>query len=426
MQFSTFSRISQRNEAAVTELIRQGSVEGAVSGDLGSPPSSPAQPRTRGSGPRRPAVVLLVLILVAASVAVGVVASEGTSQATPVKVISLVSAPYTPKAPPGATDDYHCTLANPHVARNAYIVSSRFIAGSPEDHHADLALVPPSVAPTALAVDAATGGKGWTCFGSPALPGGSLTQFLSTPLLSVWAPGHGTDALPKGTAIALPAGSLVIEQVHYNLLVGDKPVSNSLVLDTVPSSTPLLPLALDMALAPPDLPCPIGVTGPLCVRAASEADQAQRFGPTAAQIVDGIESMCGHDPSNPPVGDTATCIMTIDHSGYIVRAQAHMHLLGRTFTLVLDPATPRARTVLSVPDYDFHYQKAYNLSTPIPVTAGEQLQVNCTYDPTLAQELPALRRTPAHFVTWGDGSSDEMCIGLAWISPKVPDSHSSL
>ena len=61
-------------------------------------------------------------------------------------------------------------------------------------------------------------------------------------------------------------------QVHYNLLVGDKPVKNSLVLHTVPASTPLLPLNLDLMPAPPDIPCPAGVTGPLCSRTASLAN----------------------------------------------------------------------------------------------------------------------------------------------------------
>jgi len=215
-------------------------------------------------------------------------------------------------------------------------------------------------------------------------------------------------------------------QVHYNLLVGDNPVKNSLVLDTVPTSTTLLPLHLDLALAPPDLPCPAGVTGALCNRAASVADQARRFGPEAAEIVDGIELGCGHDPTNPPVGDTASCSWPIGKSGEIVRVQAHMHLLGRSFTMVLNPGTPQARTVLSVTNYNFDYQKAYNLKTPIPVSAGEKLQVNCTYDPHLAQELPILRKAPSHFVTWGDGSSDEMCIGLAWTSASLPNAHNSL
>jgi Copper type II ascorbate-dependent monooxygenase, C-terminal domain len=413
----------------MTELIEQTAVGAAGDGS-----SSAGGPNSPGGSTRRPRllqwpralVLLLAVALVAVLVSVGVLVSDNASGAPAVKTISLVSGSHQPKAPPGATDDYHCTLMNPHVTQDSYIISSQFVPGSPEDHHADLALVPPSLASKALAVNAQTGGKGWTCFGSPALPGGSLTQFLSTPLLSVWAPGHGADTLPKGTGIALPVGSLVIMQVHYNLLVGDNAVRDSLVLHTVPITTPLLPLHLDMALATPDLPCPAGVTGPLCVRAASLADQANRFGPVAAQIVDGIEAACGHDPSNPPVGDTASCITTVDTTGYIVRAQAHMHLLGRRFTLILNPGTSRAKTVLSVPNYDFHYQKAYNLNTPVPVKAGEKLQVNCTYDPTLAQELPALRSAPPHFVTWGDGSSDEMCIGLAWISKQLPDSHASV
>jgi len=33
-------------------------------------------------------------------------------------------------------------------------------------------------------------------------------------------------------------------------------------------------------------------------------------------------------------------------------------------------------------------------------------------DPTLRQELPQLRKLPARYVVWGDGSSDEMCLGL--------------
>jgi hypothetical protein len=102
-----------------------------------------------------------------------------------------------------------------------------------------------------------------------------------------------------------------------------------------------------------------------------------------------------------------------------------MHLLGVAFNMVLNPGTSEAKTVLDVPDYNFHYQRSYNLSTPIHVTAGEPVKVTCTYDPTLAQELPILRKAPPHFVTWGDGSTDEMCIGLAWISATLPDSHAS-
>ncbi len=342
----------------------------------------------------------------------------------PVTDITLDQAvPYTPKAPAGATDDYHCTLLNPHVTTNSYIISSEFFPGSPEDHHAILFLVPPSLAAEAEAAN--VDGQGWSCFGETPIPNTGLDQISNTPWLSAWAPGHGEDDLPKGTGIYLPAGSLVVVQVHYNLLVGDRSVKNSTVLHTVPASTPLQPLKLSLMPAPPDVPCPAGVGGPLCVRSASLANLGQRFGQSAVGFVDALEGICGRNPYNPPASDSTSCNWPVGQSGYIVRAQAHMHLLGATFTMVVDPGTPQAKTVLDVSDYNFHYQRAYNI-TPVKVSAGDTVRVTCTFDPALGQELPALRKVPPHFVTWGDGSSDEMCLGLMWISTSLPNSKSSV
>ncbi len=187
---------------------------------------------------------------------------------------------------------------NPHVKQNSYIISSQFFPGSGEDHHAILFLVPPDLAAKAEADNVS--GQGWSCFGETPIPNTGLDQISNTPWLSAWAPGHGVDNLPKGTGISLPAGSLVVMQVHYNLLVGDKPVKNSLVLHTVPASTPLLPLKLDLLPAPPDVPCPSGVTGPLCSRTASLTNLGQRFGQSAVGFVNTIESVCGRNPADPP------------------------------------------------------------------------------------------------------------------------------
>jgi hypothetical protein len=363
------------------------------------------------------------LALALAAITVGTWgAMSATASAHPITTITLKQlTAYTPKAPPGATDDYHCTLLNPHVKKTSYIISSQFFPGSPEDHHAILFLVPPDLAQAAEAAN--VGNKGWSCFGETPIPNTGLAQISNTPWLSAWAPGHGADDLPKGTGVLLPAGSLVVMQVHYNLLVGDSPVKNSLVLDTVPASTPLLPLKLDLMPAPPDVPCPTGVTGPLCNRTASLANLGQRFGQGAVDFVNTLEAICGRNPANPPVGDSTSCDWPVYRSGYIVRVGAHMHLLGRTFKMVLNPGTPQAKTILDVPNYNFHYQRAYNLSTPVPVSPGDTVQVTCSYDPSLGQQLPLLRRAPPHFVTWGDGSTDEMCLGLMWTSASLPNSH---
>ena len=379
--------------------------------------------------PRAVIIAISLVLMVGALAAVALTTAGPTgaspSSQTPITTISMATPRYTPKAPVGGTDDYHCTLVNPHITRNSYVISSQFTPGSREVHHAVFSLVPPSMNAQAMAANAATDGKGWTCFGAPALPGGSLAAFFSTPFLAGWAPGHGEDVLPKGTGIPFPTGTLVIEQVHYNLLVGDKPVKNELVLHTVPASTPILPMQSQYMVAPPNIPCPAGVTGPLCNYQASLNYLSQRFGPMGLLSAKGVDALCGENPNDPPVGDTATCTSRIESTGYIDRIAPHMHLLGVGFTMVLNPGTPQAKTILNVPNYDFNYQKAYNI-TPVPVSSGEPVQITCTYNPELAEELPILRKAPPHFVTFGDGSSDEMCVGITWQTKSPPNLHDSL
>ena len=168
----------------------------------------------------------------------------------------------------------------------------------------------------------------------------------------------------------MPAGSLVIVQEHYNLLVGDKPVRSKLTLNTVPATTPLRPLRLDLAAAPPDVPVPAGVTGPMCSRAAELASVGQRFGTGQEALVDGLEAICGRNPTDPPVGDTTTCTWPISRPGNIVELAPHMHLLGVGMKFVLNPGTPTQRTLLNVTDYDFHYQRGYDLAKPVAGGSG--------------------------------------------------------
>ncbi len=326
---------------------------------------------------------------------------------------------YTPQAINGGTDDYHCTLVDPHATQNSFIVSSQFFPGTgksvAEVHHAILFLVPPNLVREAKTAN--DGGKGWTCFGEPPVVGTGLAQFLSMPWLSAWAPGHGKDVMPATTGTPLPKGSLIIMQVHYNLLAGTLPVAPRAQLDTVPASTHLRPTSIQPLAAVPNVPCPTGVTGPLCDRTAELANLSQRFGSYMTTFDAGIEKICGNDPANPPTGTTTTCTWRVRKAGYIVRAAPHMHLLGTAQSITLNAGTPQAKTVMDVPHYNFDYQKAYNISPWIKVAPGDTLKVSCTYNPALAQELPQLRKLAPHFVTWGDGTSDEMCLGLVWQVP---------
>ena len=330
---------------------------------------------------------------------------------------------YTPRAINGGTDDYHCTLVNPHVSQNSFIVSSQFFPGTgkpaAEVHHAILFLVPPALVKAAEKAD--NGGKGWTCFGEPPVLGTGLKQFLSMPWLSAWAPGHGKDVLPATTGTPLPKGSLVIMQVHYNLLAGDLPVSPHVQLDTVPASANLRPTSIQPLVAIPNIPCPAGVTGPLCDRTAELANLSKRFGPYITPVRRGRRADLWGESGQP--ADRRHDVVHLEGSVKPATSSGplpHMHLLGKSLKITLNPGTPQAKTVLDVPNYDFNNQAAHDNTPWLKVAPGDQLQVSCTYNPKLAQELPALRKRPPHFVTWGDGTSDEMCLGLAVEVPLDP------
>ena len=290
---------------------------------------------------RHIAILAAGVVLVATTCLVAASATEASPRPTTrVSSIWLKSPTYKPKAPPGATDDYHCTVLDPHVSHSSYILSSQFFPGSTEDHHTALFLLPRSLVAQAKRDEVFK--NGWTCFGEGTLPNSPLTDFAQTTLLSNWSPGSGAVNFPKGSGFVIPGGSMVIMQVHYNLLVGDEAVKNALVLHTVPLSTPLVPLHVQTMEAPPDIPCPAGVTGPLCDRAASVANQGQRFGSNAVLTVEGIEALCGRNTSDPPAGDATSCTSRMSTAGFLVRVAPHMHLLGVGFNMVLDPGTPQA------------------------------------------------------------------------------------
>jgi copper type II ascorbate-dependent monooxygenase-like protein len=343
-----------------------------------------------------------------------------TWKVTPI-TISMANA-YTPNPPSGATDDYHCSLVNPNVTQDSYIISSDFLPGdqdSTEVHHAILFLIPPSWA--AAAEQANDNGAGWTCFGETILthqqlqlPGSTASTNQPT-WLTAWAPGHNVNVFPKGTGVFFPKGSLVVLQIHYNTLAGDAAIKSTLTVNTVSAKDPLKPLSLDLYPAPPDVPCLASwhpATTPLCSRANSLKYLAARFGQQAVDFVNGLEIICGRNPNDPPASDTTQCTWTVHQRAKIVELGAHMHLTGEAFKLTLDPGTSRQKVLLNVKNFNFDYQRGYAVKPWVQINPGDKIQVSCTYNPIVHDFNPQLRQAPRRFVTWGDGSSDEMCLGL--------------
>ena len=62
--------------------------------------------------------------------------------------------------------------------------------------------------------------------------------------------------------------------------------------------------------------------------------------------------------------------------------------------------------------WDFDNQRATPLPKPVRVARGDVLRVTCTHDAGLRKLIPELEDEQPRYVTWGEGTSDEMCLGI--------------
>jgi len=332
---------------------------------------------------------------------------------------------YLPHASGGGIDDYHCFLLDPKLARSAYVTGALI---QPQRtgivHHVILYEVTGGQAAAARQLNAASGGKGWTCFGGPNLPAdvsgpGAVDRLGQPPWIAAWVPGHTTNALPSGTGVLLHKGALVVMQVHYNLIEAAGPDRSRAELRLRPGSAHLVPLQTHLVAAPVELPCPAGLTGPLCHRQRALQDEIAKYGPDAAFVPYALLRLCGKTLADysHPVGAgtsiTTSCDRAFSGRQTIYGVAGHMHLRGRDIRVVLDPGTVKQQMLLHIPAWDFHWQDVYYLRTPIHVTAADSVRVTCTYDNSKAgQPVIGSTQLAPRYVLWGEGTTDEMCLAM--------------
>jgi len=223
--------------------------------------------------------------------------------------------------------------------------------------------------------------------------------------------------MPAGFGRELPTGSRIVMQVHYNLLNvtpgQDLTDRSAMRLRLAPTSGPAIkPLRTVLLAAPIELPCLPGQTGTLCDRDNAIVDVMRRFGNDSGQVISGLQLLCGRPGAALVAGPTQSCIRTVNEPGVIRAIAGHMHLLGRSVKVELNPGSPGARVLLDNRAYNFDDQNAVWLAKPATVKVGDRLKVTCTHDAALRSQLPALRKLKPRYVVWGEGTSDEMCLGV--------------
>jgi hypothetical protein len=335
-------------------------------------------------------------------------------------------ATYTPSAPKGVTDDYRCFLLDPKQSGDTSVTSARIEPGQPKIvHHVILFRVPPSQAEAAKQLDEAAPGPGWSCFGGTGLPvvGDSAASFVDSlndaNWIAAWAPGWGGRRLPEGTGVPLPAGSQIVMQVHYNLLNGRTPERSRAVLTVAPASASLTPLRTMLLPGPVELACAKGEQGTLCDRGEALFELSRKYGSNAAFVPAGLLILCRGTAANPKPSAVSTCDRRITTPTKIYIAAGHMHLLGAAVRLELNPGTPNARVLLDIPRWNFHWQNAYTLAKPVEAKPGDVVRVTCRHDVSkrvhAAHTGAAIPQTP-RYILWGEGTTDEMCLGILQVT----------
>ena len=99
----------------------------------------------------------------------------------------------------------------------------------------------------------------------------------------------------------------------------------------------------------------------------------------------------------------------------------HAHYRGQSSTLAIRYPDGREEMILSLPKYDFNWQRAYEFKDPIKVPAGAKLIARYTYDNSTQN---AANPDPSKKMVWGDQSFEEMlytAISYRWSDETSAD-----
>ncbi len=283
-------------------------------------------------------------------------------------------------------NDYRCFVLDPHITKPTYVTGYEVTPDHRNEiHHVQIFHVTAAQAAEGNAKSGADGKAGWSCYAGPALaargrntaiqPGATATKRRRAPLsnqpglMAGWVPGQDPVIYPDNSGILFEPGDALVFQVHYHYDDGEPiPDRSTVSLQTTPGTANVKPLDIINPLAPVEIPCAPGATEPLCDRSASIANDAKLYGPSGAFIETGLLLLCGKTPDQLAATyhdgiATSTCDSTVPESGRIVGAMGHMHTLGKSFRLTLEPGTAQQKVLLDIPIWNFDWQMNYQFAT---------------------------------------------------------------
>ena len=192
-----------------------------------------------------------------------------------------------------------------------------------------------------------------------------------------WAPGRGPILSPDGMPWRLDRGADLVVELHL-----------------IPSRKPLViqpTVALFFTDTPP-------VHTPLTVKMGSK-------------LIDIPAGATDH-----VVTDTYELPVAVD----LMSVYPHTHYLGKDMRVTATLPDGTVKSLLHIPQWNFHWQQDYRYATPIPLPRGTRLTMRYTFDNSEANEENPVR--PPVRVKLGPRSVDEMAeLGLQVLPKSTAD-----
>jgi hypothetical protein len=262
-------------------------------------------------------------------------------------------------APNGENDDYRCFPIQWPLDYETYVTGYVVNPGRADlVHHVIAYKAPESTTEAIMAKDAEDDAPGYSCFGGP-----GVISDLDADWLGGWAPGAAQGLMPNGVGISMDPNSWVIVQVHYNLEAGAE--------------------GEDMTT--------------IDVQIEEEVDKVgwiQPFADPSWVMGSTMEIPAGAE------GITHEFSYTMDYPLEFHTANLHMHRLGTEARMSIIRADGTEDCMLAIDDWDFDWQRTYVFEDAKPINPGDAWALTCTWDNPSDSD-----------VNWGEGTSDEMCLG---------------
>lgn len=198
--------------------------------------------------------------------------------------------------------------------------------------------------------------------------GGIGVPFDKAVWVAGWAPGNTARFLPKGMAFRLPKGAKVVLQVHYHRNGKTERDRSSVAFHYTDES---------------------------------EVEKVVYTGMVAQSFL------------NLPPGEERIKVASsraLSKETEIIAVMPHMHMLGREMKLTATLPDGTQKSLIYINDWDFNWQETYRYKEPLQLPKGTRLDLLAYFDNS--EKNPRQPSHPPLRVTWGEQTTDEMCIGF--------------